>query len=299
MKFDYDICLFQSFIALLTAILASVELRKEFRKRTEIAKKEAKIIFSLIIIFALSSIILVWVQASSSFDDKIKLQSNFDTLKLKNDLLEKQIIADNKILSQRIKESKDTLLYIAADKALKASIQLDKKAKEIETAIFGGDEYIYIICYQREYNKFSPIILNKTNFPQYDVGFVSYDYDGFLKCGTIKKGEKTFLDYECIEKFKTALSSFPVYAQRERIIPEMDFGYIGKPRKFYFYIYTRSLSYIEEYYLCGQGDAFRLFKLEKNKEKKILKVYNPDKININWVTEFEISPDQELLPFPK
>jgi hypothetical protein len=205
----------QVLLSLITAIMAYVELKKEFRKRSTIERREAKLLLGGLIIVA---IITIGLSIFTYFDNKAQqeiLQVRFNGIDSKNTELEKQITKDNQTLKKDIDTNALKVISTTADKALQASKELRKTAYDIEADITGTVVPPYIVV-TPDVKRLSLYLIDQNKLPAY-ISVIVVNYSEIEKC-TFYDNNK-IIDDACFESNKASYSNLTLKPFVSNIMP--------------------------------------------------------------------------------
>lgn len=256
----------------------------KFKKRTK---------WPILVVFILSSIASAYLSFSNISDSKSQEKDLKDSLKqisIKNDSLKKEIVKTKQGIISRVDLTKNQLVQDAAEKALKASIQLKNTSKEIQNNITGTDlPPIYKLA-NRLY-KIDFIVTNSSSkIPAY-FGYTIYDYLLLKKC---KFRNKDIIDIDC--------ANASIFSQGENITLRPNGGgniepaisksiELGNIYKYIVYTEIRNQIYLEQVYIHASTSSIntliRIFKFDKNNYKLYLEPYNNNE-KIDWEKEFDL-----------
>jgi hypothetical protein len=293
---DWITAFWQGIVAVLTAVAAIIGLRKDlFNKKERKLRKSAIRSILLILIASVVSCYLIYKQTDKTIFDKTQLQTekSEETKRFNNlSLLAQQLRKDNEALTKKLEVSTDTLLSQAAVESLNASRQLRGSTERIEEAVFGGKGLIHLKLQAELDKKHLHLELSNPNkYPQYDVSITCYDYNELIKCARIKDDNTWIVDFNCSENSKFQSPDLNMNANATVAFEKQIPFPFNSNLKFYFFIQSRSLSYIQELFSNNMGQCYRLFKFDiKTRRKTIIKISNPNNMNINWEKEFSFPP---------
>ncbi len=285
----------QAVLAILSLSITYIGLQRDMNARSRRYKINAKIAIGLVALVSLLSIVsAIWTGAESR-SDRSKLDSTLISLSKKNDNLQTNLIEANKALMNKLDQTRDTLANQAAEKALLASKQLVNLSTTMQRSILGGTDGLYVAkTVGKADSIFAMVLVNRNNFPHYDISIIRYDYDEICKCPIETLKDIQLVDFTCFNKSKIEVS--PTAVGKNSLLNIEPFSFIATNvsyKKYYFFIRSRSVDYIEEYFIGEKkgvyGECFRIFTMDKGK-KKILSTINPGNIPIEWEKEFKMMP---------
>jgi hypothetical protein len=289
---NWGLAIIQCLISLISAYIATIPLRKEFRSRNRIIKKDAS--ENLTAIYLLTIITLCFVLFQTSVSDKAqKIQKvQIDSLKFLNRNLSKELDSTKLSITDAVVSSKIELSNQAADKAISASKELVETAGVLRTLIYGGDDFLGLKLdngIKSGYLTFN--FFNNSSNPQYDNKIIIYDYNKLLQCKSVKYKNRLHYDHLCAVGAETQFPVFSLYSnstQTARGIFEFQANKI--PTKYYIQVNSRSIKYFFEIFIVDYGYEYRIFKLDANRRKVIFHASHVYGLNIDWAREFSFPP---------
>ena len=288
----------QCVLSLIPCIIGYYEAQKEFRKRFNEPKKEAKNVLIAIFVFALLSIVYQIYSYCQNQADKNKSISSFITLNKKNDNLEKQIINDNKQLNKHLDVSTIELSNQAAQKALIASQELQIAAKKLETDIKGTDKLPLISIAYLGGPSYSGVFINQSNHPLY-LRYAISNYSQLCDCKMSK--DKLLIDADCFNK-NTIRQDITVNSHQNFIIDLPNYPQFIPNTKFVIQLFIQNKHFMVYYFVkevAGKPLVYTRIYLTKNNKfslysepGKIDPIIHKQRYEVDWDKEFYLPKNQ-------
>jgi hypothetical protein len=145
----------------------------------------------------------------------------------------------------------------------------------MQRSVLGGGDGLFVVAGLGKADSVIAMrLFNNSKSPHYDVSLIRYDYDEISRCTQTEINGDIYTNPACMERSRTQISVPTIAKNGELSIEPLNFiGSRIQYKKFYIFIRSRSLNYIEEFYLTTNGFALRLFVM--NGPKKNYKGYKP------------------------
>ncbi|MES2809361.1 MAG: hypothetical protein V4619_12080 [Bacteroidota bacterium] len=278
--------IFQCGLILLSTILGVLDLRKQQRERSAIAKIEArkkKKVFIIIAVFGIATQIVIGIDNNYS---NAYLNKRLDTLNFKNDILQKKNLALEKAIINEVDSSTATIVRQASINAVRASDNILKSASTLSKIIKGTDSIPSIVIPPS--NTLLIYYVNKSDFPIYNMNLKFENVDSLQeRCRVDFYGKRFNMNRVCYEKYSTELN-VPYVASKQMSV--ITFPYLSDNTKHGNFAITGRIGnthFIQQILYARYSNrnflfAYRNFVLNKKGKFQLTKVYNNSEAIMNW-----------------
>lgn len=138
MSYEILLIILQCFLTLVTSSIAFYELQKEFRKKTAVAKKEAKKILILLALLSLITILTHLLTYSNSKQSQTKLENDLTKIANENIRLRQKLAKVESKIVNKIDSSEAQIALNASINALKASKEIENSTRILSSYLNGS-----------------------------------------------------------------------------------------------------------------------------------------------------------------
>ncbi|MBW0161771.1 MAG: hypothetical protein HYI21_08140 [Sediminibacterium sp. Gen4] len=283
----------QFLLTVTTCFVAIYQLRKEFRRKTNIAKKEAKNVRILLIIIALITVlvqVIAYCDATSSQND---LKQHIKNLENKNDSLSNQIKETENFVTEKINSSKAALALQASQNALEASANIHSSAIRLSNYINGSDlpPEFAVIRASREHS----FVLKNIDSLRANIDAFVVNYDDVLLC----QRNAGRVDRNCYKSNQLAVSWEYILPRKQIPITLPKYSPDKPKSKFFICITLTKSEYVIEVIFQHVGSfATQVSSRTLKKINGLYKVYKINEadavIKVDWDNEFILPYDEKF-----
>lgn len=280
----------QCVLSILVSYLGIFQLRKEYRKKTQIAKEEARQSKKQFILIALFTIILQVLAFINSQKNNSNLQNRFTNLSNQNTELKNKIAKSEYSVSSKIDSSEGELALQASKNALKASADI-KYSTNVLSSFVNGSNLPPRFAGVNASNKPSYVLENRDSLKEFIDAF-TVNYDEVLLC----KRSQGRVDRNCFKSYLLPITWMYILPGKQVPLELPNYNPENKKSKFFISVTLSQSKYIIEVVILKIGTETPFISsrtLKKGKEK--YSVYHVDKssIKIDWDNEFILPYDEK------
>lgn len=202
------------------------------------------------IFLAIAAVIGAIFQYLESVENERKAEEN----QHKAEVATQKLIKAQGILVKSQNKTYEKTLELAD--ANKQNLELSKELNKLQNhtlKIALGDGFLEVDVLPTTRNELQFLLKNASDYPSYDIYAGVYDFDEIVKCKTLKKDSKIFIDKNCFESHKVAEVSISNLASGANgTIPNI-ITLKNKLSHFYIVIHSRNAIYMYRFVIENLG----------------------------------------------